>query len=42
VTLGARSIPFMAIFPGDDWHQPYTLKDLVTRAQFLGIVEQLP
>jgi thiol:disulfide interchange protein len=41
-SLGARSIPFMAVFPGDDWRHPFTLKDLVTRAQFLGILEQLP
>jgi thiol:disulfide interchange protein DsbD len=28
--LGAASIPFMAIFPGDTWEAPYTFKDLVT------------
>jgi suppressor for copper-sensitivity B len=40
--LGARSIPFMAVFPGDDWKSPYTLKDLVTRGQVRAILEQCP
>jgi thiol:disulfide interchange protein DsbD len=40
--LGARSIPFMAVFPGDDWKEPYTLKDLVTRGQVREILERCP
>ena len=42
VSLGAQSIPFMAVFPGDDWQNVFTAKDLVTRGQFLGILDQLP
>ena len=42
IRLGAQSIPFMAVFPGDDWRNVHTLKDLVTRGQFLGILDQLP
>lgn len=42
VSLGAQSIPFMAVFPGDDWRNVHTAKDLVTRSQFLGILDQLP
>lgn len=42
ISLGAQSIPFMAVFPGDDWRNVHTAKDLVTRSQFLGILEQLP
>lgn len=42
VSLGAQSIPFMAVFPGDDWENVHTAKDLVTRGQFLAILDQLP
>jgi thiol:disulfide interchange protein len=41
-SLGARSIPFMAIFPGDDWRNVHTAKDVVTRSQFLGLLDRLP
>ncbi len=40
--LGARSIPFMAIFPGDDWKHPRTLKDLVTRGDVRAILDSCP
>ena len=40
--LGANSIPFMAIFPGDDWAQPYTFLDIVTKKQMLAVLEKLP
>jgi thiol:disulfide interchange protein len=40
--LGANSIPFMAIFPGDDWEHPYTFLDIVTQKQLLAALENLP
>jgi len=41
-SLGARSIPFLAVFPGDDWANVYTHKDVITKSQFLGILDRLP
>lgn len=41
-SLGANSIPFMAIFPGDAWRQPLTAKDLVTKTQVKGMLEACP
>lgn len=40
--LGARSIPFMAIFPGDDPNRPMTLKDVVTRGEVAALIAQCP
>jgi thiol:disulfide interchange protein DsbD len=40
--LGASSIPFMAIFPGDDWQRPYTFKDIVTRGEVREALDALP
>ncbi|MCE9593685.1 MAG: thioredoxin family protein [Planctomycetes bacterium] len=40
--LGARSIPFMAIFPGDDWLHPRTLKDVVTRGEVRALIDACP
>jgi len=40
--LGARSIPFVAFFPGDDPRRPYTRLDIVTVDDITGILESLP
>ncbi|HEY3379360.1 MAG TPA: cytochrome c biogenesis protein CcdA [Armatimonadota bacterium] len=40
--LGARSIPFLAVFPGDQPMQPYTLYDLVDKEQMRNVLHQLP
>ena len=40
--LGANSIPFMAVFPGDDWTRPFTAKDLVTIGQVKEMLEACP
>lgn len=40
--LGTRSIPFLAIFPGDDPARPQVRFDIVTKGDVLGIVEGLP
>lgn len=40
--LGARAIPFMAVFPGDSPDEPYTLFDLVDRENVAEILEALP
>ncbi|MEQ8763829.1 MAG: protein-disulfide reductase DsbD family protein [Planctomycetota bacterium] len=40
--LGSYSIPFMAIFPGDDPLQPYTFRDIVSRDDLIEALESLP
>ncbi len=40
--LGAKSIPFMAVFPGDSWETPLTAKDLVSRGQVRAMLEACP
>lgn len=40
--LGARSIPFMAVFPGDRPTEPYTRHDLVRKADISDILNSLP
>jgi len=40
--LGARSIPFLAVFPGDQFREPYTLYDLVDKKTVSHILEVLP
>ena len=40
--LGARSIPFLAVFPGDRPLEPYTLYDLVDKESVSDILKSLP
>ena len=40
--LGAHSIPFVAVFPGDDVTSPHTRLDIVSKADMLSIIESLP
>jgi thiol:disulfide interchange protein DsbD len=40
--LGARAIPFLAIFPGDTTDAPHVRYDIVTRGDVLEIVASLP
>ena len=40
--LGARSIPFLAIFPGDEPLKPYTLYDLVDINTVSDLLNKLP
>ena len=40
--LGARSIPFLAVFPGDQPTRPYTLYDLVDKQQMQNVLQKLP
>jgi suppressor for copper-sensitivity B len=40
--LGARSIPFVAFFPGDDPQRPHTRLDIVTVSDIAGILESMP
>jgi len=39
--LGARSIPFLAVFPGNQPFKPYTLYDLVGREQLRKVLQEL-
>ncbi|GJM21856.1 MAG: hypothetical protein DHS20C15_17710 [Planctomycetota bacterium] len=41
-SLGSHSIPFMAIFPGDDPSAPRVFRDIVTKGEVLGVLESLP
>jgi thiol:disulfide interchange protein len=41
-SLGAQSIPFVAVFPGDAPDSPHTRFDIVTKADMLGIIDSLP
>lgn len=40
--LGSRSIPFLAVFPGNEPHRPFVRHDIVTEAQMIEIFEALP
>lgn len=40
--LGSYSIPFCAVFPGNDPLRPLTFKDLVRKKDFLEVLEALP
>jgi len=40
--LGSRSIPFLAIFPGDDPEKPFVLRDIYTQGSLAAILERLP
>jgi len=40
--LGARSIPFLAVFPGDQPTKPYTLYDLVDQERVRHLLTALP
>lgn len=42
VHLGSTSIPFCAVFPGDEPQAPYTFRDLVTREAFSEVLELCP
>ena len=40
--LGARSIPFLAVFPGDEPERPILKFDVVSRASMLALFDGLP
>jgi len=40
--LGSRSVPFIAIFPGDAPKNPAVMRDIVSREKFLGELRNLP
>jgi len=40
--LGARSIPFLAVFPGDRPMEPYTLYDLVDKKTVSNLLKKMP
>jgi len=40
--LGSRSIPFLAIFPGNDHYRPFVLRDIYSKADVLAILEKCP
>jgi thiol:disulfide interchange protein DsbD len=40
--LGSRSVPFLAIFPGDEPKRPVIMRDILSREKFLGELRNLP
>jgi thiol:disulfide interchange protein len=40
--LGSRSIPFLAIFPGDDPYRPIIMRDIVEKNDLVRALRQLP
>ena len=40
--LGGRSIPYMAVFPGDEPEAPYVRPDIVTIDDVSGLLEACP
>lgn len=40
--LGSRSIPFMAVFPGDQPFSPYILRNLLRKKRLQTVLKQLP
>ncbi len=40
--LRSRTIPLLAIFPGDDHYRPFILRDVYTRGAVLAILEECP
>ena len=40
--LGSRSVPFLAIFPGDEPKRPVIMRDILSREKFLGELKNLP
>jgi thiol:disulfide interchange protein len=40
--LGSRSIPFMAIFPGDDPYRPIILRDILEKSEVIRALKSLP
>jgi len=39
--LGSKSIPFTAVFPGNDYLQPYVLRDIYSLETILGVLRSL-
>jgi thiol:disulfide interchange protein len=40
--LGSRSIPFLAVFPGNSPQRPFILRDIYTRSDLRKILESIP
>jgi len=40
--LGSRSVPFLAIFPGDAPKNPVIMRDILSKEKFLGELRNLP
>lgn len=39
--LGSKSIPFTAVFPGNDYLKPYVLRDIYSLETILGVLRSL-
>jgi thiol:disulfide interchange protein len=39
--LGSRSVPFLAVFPGDEPYSPVILRDVVTKKSVVKVLQGL-
>ncbi len=40
--LGSRSVPFLAVFPGDDPYHPIIMRDILSKRALLKVLRKLP
>lgn len=40
--LGSRSVPFLAVFPGNDPYKPFVMRDIINERDLVRIVKALP
>jgi thiol:disulfide interchange protein len=40
--LGSRSVPFLAVFPGDDPYKPIVMRDILNQRDLERVVKALP
>ena len=41
-TLGSRSVPFLAVFPGNDPYKPIVMRDIINQRDLVRVVKALP
>jgi thiol:disulfide interchange protein len=41
-SLGSRSVPFLAVFPGDDPYRPIIMRDIINKGDFIRVLKALP
>jgi thiol:disulfide interchange protein len=40
--LGSQSVPFLAVFPGDDPFRPIIMRDLLNKSELVSVLNKLP
>jgi thiol:disulfide interchange protein len=41
-SLGSRSVPFLAVFRGDDPYHPIIMRDILNKGDFIRVLKALP